>query len=113
MSVNLPTMQKWTEELDSLGDWLWYDELFGKVTQISCALFAKHKDRLLALRNLSASFVDRISNTALKKDNVNKHQRSDMQHRRSRLPVCVSFFEVAYMLAMVEIPFTKYLAVLD
>ena len=73
MSVNLSTVQKWSKELDSLGEWLQYNESSRKVTQIFCALCAKYKDRLHALGNFSASFVDGISGTALK-DNVNKHQ---------------------------------------
>ena len=59
MSVNLSTVQKWTKELDSLGEWLRYDESGGKVTRIFCALCAKPKDRLKAVRNLSASFICR------------------------------------------------------
>ena len=140
MSVNLSTVQKWTKELDSLGEWLRYDESGGKVTRIFCALCAKHKDRLQALRNFSASFVDGISGTALKKDNVNKHHRSDMhakavnmEQKPTAAEICRStplgrafamasqdqtacvckLFEVAYMLAKEEIPFTKYPAVLE
>ena len=78
MSVNLSTVQKWIKEVDSLGEWLRYDESGGKVTRISCALCTKYKDRLQALRNFSSSFIDGVSGTALKKDNVKKHQRSDM-----------------------------------
>ena len=91
-------------------------------------------------RNFSDSFVAGICNTALKKDNVKKHHKSD-QHVKAvdieRKPtitemyhftpigralarssqeqttrVC-KLFEVAYMLAKEEIPFAKYPAVLD
>ena len=84
MSVNLSTVEKWTKELDSLGEWLRY-ESGGKITWIFCALCAKHNDRLHALRNFSSSFVDGISSTAFKKDNVQKHQRSDMHAKAINL----------------------------
>ena len=48
------------------------------MTRIFCALCSKHQDRLRAVRNFSSAFVDGITETALKKDNVCKHQRSDM-----------------------------------
>ena len=95
MSVNLSTIQNWTKELDSLGEWLQHDESGGKVMRIFCALRAKHKDRLQALRNFSASFVDRISGTALKKDNVNKHQRSVMHAKAvnmERKPIAAEIY---------------------
>ena len=41
------------------------------MTRIFCALCTKHKDCLCGARNFSASFVDGIYGTALKKDNVN------------------------------------------
>ena len=53
MSVNLSTVQKWSKELDTLGEWLRYGELAGNVMQIFCALHTKHKDRLHALRILA------------------------------------------------------------
>ena len=49
------------------------------MTRIFCALCSKHQDRLRAVRNFSSAFVDGITETALKKDNVCKHQRSDMR----------------------------------
>ena len=44
----------------------------GKVTRFFC-----DKDPLHAIRNFSSSFVDGISGTALKKDNVKKHRHSE------------------------------------
>ena len=140
MSVNLSTVQKWIKDVDSLGEWLRYDESGGKVKRIFCALCTKHKERLRGARNFSGSFVDIICETALKNDNVKKHQKSD-QHARAvdieRKPtvteiyrytpigralarssqeqttrVC-KLFEVTYMLAKEEIPFAKYPAVLE
>lgn len=140
MSVNLSSVQKWIKEVDSLGEWVWYDKTGRTVMRIFCALCANHKDRLHALRNFSFSFVDGISSTALKKDNVNKHQRSDMHAMAVNLErkptvmeiyrstplgralatasqeqtahVC-KLFEVAYMSAKEEIPFTKYPTMLE
>ena len=82
MSVNLSTVQKWVTELDHLGEWLHYDESSEKVTRFFCVLCAKYKDRLHAIRNFSSSFVDGISGTALKKDNVKKHRHSE-QHSKA------------------------------
>ena len=82
MPVNLSTVQKWIKDVDSLGEWLRYDESGGKVTRIFCVFCSKHQDRLRAVRNFSSAFVDGITETALKKDNVCKHQRSDM-HRKA------------------------------
>ena len=79
MPVNLSTVQKWIKDVDSLGECMvtvW--RVGGKVTRIFCALCSKHQDRLRAVRNFSSAFVDGITETALKKDNVCKHQRSDM-----------------------------------
>ena len=77
MSVNLNTVRKWKKDLNSLGEWIEYDESGGKVIRIFCSLCFKHKDRLRALRNYSSSFVDGITHTSLKKD-VSKHQKSEM-----------------------------------
>ena len=111
------------------------------MTRIFCALCAKHKDRLHAIRNFSSSFVDGISGTALKKDNVKKHRHSEqhskavsLEHKPTTLKEiyrCTSLgraltttsqeqkvrvcklFEVTYMLAKEEIPFAKYPAVIE
>ena len=141
MSVNLSTVQKWVSELDHLGEWLHYDESGGKVTRGFCALCAKHKDQLHAIRNSSSSFVDGISGTALKKDNVKKQRHSEqhskavsLEHKPTTLKeiyrctplgralattsqeqkvrVC-KLFEDTYMLAKEEIPFAKYPAVIE
>ena len=65
MPVNLSTVQKWIKDVDSLGEWLQYDESGGKVTRIFCALCSKHQDRLRAVRNFSSAFVDGITETTL------------------------------------------------
>lgn len=112
----------------------------GKVTRIFCSLCTKYQDRLQAVRNFSSSFVDGVTNTALKKDNVSKHQRSDMHKKAVNMerqlsineiyqstPLARAFssatseevsrvsklFEIAYMLAKEEMPFTKYCAILE
>ena len=53
------------------------------MTRIFCVLCSKHQDCLRAVRNFSSAFVDGITETALKKDNVCKHQQSDMDSRLS------------------------------
>ena len=78
MPVNQGTVQHWGKELDSLNDWLQYDVKEGKVTPIFCALCMKNRERLCALRNYSASFVQGIAGTSLKKDNVSNHRNFDM-----------------------------------
>ena len=85
MSVNLSTVQKWIQDVDSLGEWLRYVESRGKVTRIFCVLCTKHQGRLRSVRNFSAAFVDGITGTALKKDNVNKHRKSDMHTKAVNL----------------------------
>ena len=53
MLANLTTVQKWPKELESVGEWLRWDESGGKVSRIFCALCAKHVDRLQEMRNYS------------------------------------------------------------
>ena len=48
MLANLTTVQKWSKELDRLGEWLRWDESEGKVSRIFCALCTKYVDRLNA-----------------------------------------------------------------
>jgi len=86
MSVNLTTMKKWIQGLDSLGEWLRYDESGGNVTRIFCALcHTKHKERLHEIRNFSSSCIGGVSDTALKKDGAKKHQGSDMHAKAVNL----------------------------
>eukprot|EP00117_Sycon_ciliatum_P045916 scpid98535/ scgid32949/ len=95
-----------------------------------------------AIRNFSVSFVDGIRGTALKKDNVVKHSRSDMHSKAlnmeraptktltqifkstplgkamatasSEEPVRLGkLFDVAYMIAKEEMPFTKYPCIVE
>ena len=137
--ANLTTAQKWSKELDSVGEWLQWDESEGKVSRIFCS---KHVDRLKAIRNYSPAFIDRIVGSALKKDNVAKHKKSDMHGKAVNMelqptrtinsilksnPLRKAFasatteessrvgklFDVAYMLAKKEIPFTKYPAIVE
>ena len=76
--ANLTTAQKWSKELDSVGEWLQWDESEGKVSRIFCS---KHVDRLKAIRNYSPAFIDGIVGSALKTDNVAKHKKSDMHSK--------------------------------
>ena len=51
----------------------------GTVTHVYCELCSKHK--LKSLRNFSPSFVNGITGSSLKIDNVVKHSKSDMHTR--------------------------------
>ena len=140
MSVSLSTVKKWIKDVEGLGEWLLYDESSGNVTRIFCKLCSKHQDRLRAVRNFNSAFVVGITGTALKKDNVCKHQRSDIHAKAINMdrqptiseiyrstPLGRAFasanseetgrvsklFEIAYMLAKEELPFTKYCAVVE
>ena len=87
-------MQRWCKEIDSLSEWFRYDEKDGKVTRIFCALCAKHQGKLGGLRNFSLAFVQGVVGTALKKDNVSKHSKTDMHakaynlERRPAMTLC-------------------------
>ena len=60
-SVSLSTVQNWEKDVDSLREWLPYDQSGGKVTRIFCELCHKHKDRLRAIRNFNSAFVDGVT----------------------------------------------------
>ena len=122
MTVNLSTVLKWTRIWIALVSGCVTTSQAGRLHGFLCALCAKHMERLRAVRNYSSSFVDGICGTALKKDNVSKHQRSDMHAKSENMEhwptaaeiylgralatasqeqtarVC-KLFEVAYMLA--------------
>ena len=48
-SVSLSTVQNWEKDVDSLREWLRYDQSGGNVTRIFCELCHKHRDRLVGL----------------------------------------------------------------
>ena len=77
-SVSLSTVQNWEKDVDSLREWLPYDQSGGKVTQIFCELCHKHRDRLRATRNFNSAFIDGVTGSALKKDNVAKHKKKHL-----------------------------------
>ena len=79
-SVSLSTVQNWEKDVDSLREWLRYDQSGGKVTQIFCELCHKHRDRLRAIRDFNSAFIDGVTGSALKKD-VAKHKKSDMHSK--------------------------------
>ena len=51
------------------------------VTRVYCELCSKHSDKLKSLCNFSPAFVGGVTGSALKKDNVVKHSKSDMHTR--------------------------------
>ena len=134
--LRLCTVKKWSTDLDSLGEWLRYDEQSGCVTHVYCELCSKHSDKLKSLCNFSPTFVGGITGSVLIKDNVIKHSKSDMHTRAvnmSRKPKTRNdifratpigralagasgtemarvskLIDLAYVIAKEELPFTKY-----
>ncbi|XP_014344302.1 zinc finger protein 862-like [Latimeria chalumnae] len=81
MTVKAATVQNWIKDLDPNGLWIKYEtDYSGNVKCVMCKLCQKHKEQIKMKRNFSAAFVLGITGSALKKDNVMKHCRSDM-HR--------------------------------
>ena len=104
------------------------------MTRVYCELCSKHSDKLKSLRNFSPAFVGGVTGSALKKDNVVKHSKSDMHTRAvsmSRKPKTRNdifrdtpigralagasgtkmarvskLFDLAYVIAKEELPFT-------
>ena len=62
--------------LTVLEEWLPYDQSGGKVTRIFCELCHKHRDCLRAIRNFNSAFIDGVTGSALKKDNIAKHKKT-------------------------------------
>ena len=139
--VRLQTAKNWAKEVDVTGEWLRYEETSGFVTRVYCELCRKHADRLKSLRNYSASFVHGVMGSSLKKDNVGKHSRSDM-HKKAvdiykrpktmedlyrstpigralagasaeEMQRVSKLFDIAYMLAKEELPFSKYPSIIE
>ena len=139
--VQLQTVKKWKKDLDILGEWLCYNETAGCVTRVYCEVCAKHADNLKCLRNYSPSFVNGVTGSSLKKDNIVKHSKSDM-HKKAlsiskrprtmedlyrstpigRALACASeeemlrvskLVDVAYVVAKEELPFSKFPALVE
>lgn len=79
--VKLSTVQKWLKDLDPQKDWIRFETQCDNVTVISCELCANYEDKLKCLRNFSPAFVNGITNTAPKKDNLVKHSKSEMHKK--------------------------------
>ena len=119
----MKTVSKWMDEVEGLS----FDVSggTGDVVLIRCDLCARHEGKLRALRNFSASFVKGITGNALKKDNVVKHGKSDMNRKAVDLETNQSLtleagatadetswlsklFDLTYLVAKEELPFSKY-----
>ena len=55
--------------------------LVEKLPAFFCELCHKHRDRLRAIRNFNSAFIDGVTGSALKKDNVVKHKKSHMHSK--------------------------------
>ena len=142
MSVKQGTVEKWIAEFDPKKEWIRAESSGGAVTKIICKMCREKASSLRGLRNYSTAFVDGISGSALKKDNVAKHSRSDMHTKAVNLGRNVTMtlqdiyrstplgkaiaganaedhtrlkklFEVAYFVAAEELPFAKYPGLVD
>ena len=144
MSVRVGTFDKWVLDVDVEKKWLACEKTVTSagVTLIFCKLCKEHSSSLRGLRNYSKSFVDGVTGTALKKDNVVKHSQSDMHakalgiasHKAKTLseiykttPIgkalvgataeernrVAKLFEIAYFTAIEEIPFSKFPGIVE
>lgn len=78
-TVKLETATNWKKIVDPVGEWLDF-ETDGKsnVISIRCILCSKFADKLKMKRNFNSGFINGITGTSLKKDNIVKHSKSDM-----------------------------------
>ena len=72
--ASLKTVKDWQLKLDVEKKWLDIEERDGKVVKIKCKLCIKHKDRLKYSVNMSMKFINGITGSSLKKDNVDKQK---------------------------------------
>ena len=64
---------------DIVGEWLRYDYTAGCVVRVYCEMCLKHAERLT--RNYSPSFVNGVTGSSLKKDNIVEHSKSDVHKK--------------------------------
>ncbi len=84
--VALKTFQGWKCRFDPNDKWLAGDEINGIVSRVHCRLCAKFASRLQsASRNFSLQFANGITGPSLKKDNIEKHMKSDAHNRAETL----------------------------
>ena len=136
-SIRVATVEGWIKEIDHNKEWIEYEESAGRLNMIRCKMCVTHQARLRSLRNFNQAFINGVTGSALKKDNVVKHSRSEMHKKaislslRPKLTLDAIFkttpigkalagasgeeekrvsklFDIAYTIAKEELPFTKY-----
>ena len=89
-SIRIETVKNWQKDYP----WLELEcNKTGGVKTIFCSLCKKHEARLRAVRNFNRSFIDGSSG-ALKKDNVVKHNKSDMHTKAMTFDTTHSLSEI-------------------
>ena len=139
MAENLSTVSKWKKELDVLGE----RQRWGRSHPLPFVLERGSPSSHQKLQHRRGAFVHGITGSALKKDNVVEHSKighpqegrfswatadendkrnlEEHAHRESRSSCFVRgegsrqprLFEVAYMISREEMPFTKFLAIVE
>ena len=138
-AVRFSTAQKWQEEAD-FKTWLKIEASNGYLSKMWCSACKEHDSRIGGCRNFSRAFIDGVVEPgALKRDNANKHRKSE-QHQRAVNMRADPFtraalyketaigrgmekaeseergrvgklVDIAYMMAKEEIPFTKFASI--
>eukprot|EP00057_Strongylocentrotus_purpuratus_P017041 XP_011671515.1 PREDICTED: zinc finger protein 862-like [Strongylocentrotus purpuratus] len=137
VSIRVVTVEGWIKDLDQKREWIEYEESAGRLNCIRCKMCVAHQAKLRSLRNFNQAFINGVTGSALKKDNVVKHSRSEMHKKaialssRPKLTLDAIFkttpigkalagasseeekrvsklFDIAYAIAKEELPFTKY-----
>ena len=117
------TFYWWVQELYPAREWLHaiLDKTKEFVLSVDCQLCTKYQERLRCMRNCNSSLINGIDGTSSKKDNVQKHAKSE-QHKRAQThgrPLLEKphrqhrarlkkLFDICYLLEKREKPFTLY-----
>ena len=80
MTVKEKTANNWMRDVDPRGIWMRLTVENGEVKKVTCALCIKFEEEMRERRNFSAAFINGISGSAIKKDNIVKHKDS-VQHQ--------------------------------
>ena len=142
--LRVSTVKQWASMMNPTSNyWLRYnvDMKTDRVTTVYCQVCREQKEKLKALRNFNLAFITGISGSALKKDNVVKHSKSDMHCKAINIwkkPQSVEdiykstpigramssasneektrvskLVDLVYVVANQEMPFSKYPALIE
>ena len=79
------TYERWVCMLDPNKSWLKADIIDNSVVRVWCAVCAKYENRIRGIRNFSDSFIRGVTGSAIKKDNITKHIKTDCHIRAEKL----------------------------